>query len=245
LKSSSAMQENHLVQEPTTEEATSGAGEAVHKTEVGQEPQQEEPQHAPQQAPQHDQQQDQVQQQPRDVPQEQWPSQEPPVQQKPSVQQEPPTSHAVPFSQEPSSSQEAQNAQKETKPAAKPGKFRAFRLTELPKNTTTTSLLEALEHFLAQNGENAGEDAISGLSVAPDQNDPDSYSIATVTFAEEPKILATKFASCSDATLRLKIDGISCSVQIDNHFTGLTTLHCYEPVVEYGPRTFLLPCLRR
>ena len=98
---------------------------------------------------------------------------------------------------------------------------------------------------MAQNGENAGEDAISGLSVAPDQNDPDSYSIATVTFAEEPKILGMKFASGTDAALRLKIDGISFPVQIDNHFTGLTTLHCYEPVVEYVPRAFLLPYLRR
>jgi hypothetical protein len=104
---------------------------------------------------------------------------------------------------------------------------------------------------LAQNGENAGEDAIFGLSVAPYQNDPDNFSIATVTFTEEPKILGKIFASgtktdpTTDATLQLKIDGILCPVQIDNHFTGLTTLHCYEPVVEYVPRASLLPCLRR
>jgi hypothetical protein len=139
-----------------------------------------------------------------------------------------PVEYSPPPSYEALLSQRAPPENRKEKPSRK---FGAFRITELPKNTTKKSLLEALQLFLAQNGENAGEDAICRLSVAPYQNDPDSFCIATVTFAVEPKALK-KCSSGSDETLQLKIDGTSCSVGIDGQFTGMTTLHCYEPMVE-------------
>jgi len=173
------------------------------------------------------------------VPQEQPLPQAPPVLQEQLPFQASPTPQGQPPPQEDLIAQKAPEKPKE-KP---PRRFGAFRITELPKNTTKKSLHEALQLFLEQNGENA-EDAICRLSVAPDQSDPDTYSIATVTFAVEPKALK-KCSSGSDETLQLKIDGTTCSVQIDSQFTGMTTLHCYEPVVEYVPHAFLSACLVR
>ncbi|KAF2799767.1 TPR-like protein [Melanomma pulvis-pyrius CBS 109.77] len=118
------------------------------------------------------------------------------------------------------------------KPAEKPpGKFRAFRITEVPKTTTRESLILALRLFLDENGEYPGEDAICGLSLAPDHNDPNTYYTATITFASEPKALK-KCSSGPGEALELKIDDTPCTVQIDAHFTGMTTLHSEDPVID-------------
>lgn len=123
------------------------------------------------------------------------------------------------------------------KPAEKPpGKFRAFRITEIPKTTTRESLILALRLFLDENGEYPGEDAICGLSLAPDHSDPNTYYTATITFASEPRALKKCSSGPGDA-LVLKIDDTPCTVQIDAHFTGMTTLHSEDPVIEYVRRS--------
>jgi hypothetical protein len=114
-----------------------------------------------------------------------------------------------------------------------PGKFRAFRITEIPKTATRESLIFALRLFLEETGEYRGEDAICELSLAPDHNDPNTYSTATVTFASEPRALK-KCSSGPGDELKLKIDNTPCTVQIDAHFTGMTTLHSDDdPAIEY------------
>lgn len=120
-------------------------------------------------------------------------------------------------------------------PPAKPRFFRAYRFTELPKNTTSVSLREALQILFTSTGDAPQENIISKLSVAPDQNDPNDHCIATVSFSELPEALK-KCSPVSDIKLSLDIDGTLCEIQVDCNFRGMTTLHCYEPVVEYVPR---------
>lgn len=210
------MPEDNSVPQPAIGGETPGAAEAPQRLPVPQE--QPHPQAPPVL-------QEQLSSQASLTPQEQPLPRAPPILQEQLPSQASPTPQEQPPPQEDLTAQKAPEKPKE-KP---PRRFGAFRITELPKNTTKKSLHEALQ-LLAQNGENA-EDAICRLSVAPDQSDPDSYSIATVTFAVEPKALK-KCSSGSDETLQLKIDGTTCSVQIDSQFTGMTTLHCYEPVVD-------------
>ena len=122
------------------------------------------------------------------------------------------------------------------KPPEKQPEFRAFRITEIPKTATRESLIFALRLFLEENGERPGEDAICGLSLAPDHNNPNTYSTATVTFALEPRVLK-KCSSVSDVALKLMINNKPCTVQIDASFTGLTTLYSDDnPLIEYVRR---------
>lgn len=120
-------------------------------------------------------------------------------------------------------------------PPAKLRSFRAYRITELPKNTTKKSLHEALQPLFTSTGEAPQEDVICGLSVAPDHNDPNSYCVATVSLLKPPEAL-NKCSADSDVKLSLNIDGTACNVQVDSKFTGMTTLYCNEPVVEYVSR---------
>jgi hypothetical protein len=84
---------------------------------------------------------------------------------------------------------------------------------------------------LASHKENASDDAIPKISLAPSPIDSDS-AVATVTFAAAPAALKRCSAGGSERVV-LRIEGREVDVSFDSHFAGLTPLHCEEPVVEY------------
>lgn len=112
-----------------------------------------------------------------------------------------------------------------------PRAFGAFRISELPRATAPSALRTALLLWLASHKENASDDAIPKLSLAPSPIDSDS-AVATVTFVAAPAALKRCSAGESERVV-LRIEGKEVDVSFDSHFAGLTPLHCEEPVVEY------------
>ncbi len=120
---------------------------------------------------------------------------------------------------------------KEANPPPEDRSFKAYRIKELPKSTTTKSLREALRLLFTPNGEALQEDIIYKLSVAPDPNDPLCCCIATVSFSKLPKAL-DKCSENAEVKLSLKIDDKEYDVHVDSHFRGMTALYSHEPMVE-------------
>lgn len=109
-----------------------------------------------------------------------------------------------------------------------------YRITELPPETTKESLGQALHRLCLSTGE---EQIIEWLSIAPDPNEREKYSIATVSFVNVP-ICLTECSDGSDKIVTLQINGKAYDVHVDNKFKGITTLDCHDPVGEYVPCAF-------
>lgn len=121
--------------------------------------------------------------------------------------------------------------------AAKEKRRACYRITELPVKTTKKSLLKALQLLCPSTSKDPQENAIRGLSIAPDPYEPKKYSIATVSFLSAPDAW-TKCSDGSDINVCLDINGTACDVHVDSNFIGITTLHCHHPAAEYVSRAF-------